>query len=46
MEKILPDTTSLTKGLAESLAWYLENKEDVRIKPLIEYIDNNLSEDK
>ena len=46
MAKILPDTTSLTEGLAESLAWYLENKADVRVKPLIEYIDNNLSDDK
>ena len=44
MQKVLPETTPLEEGLAECLAWYRENKEDVRVKPLIEYIDNNLSE--
>lgn len=35
-------TKSLTEGLKESFEWYLENRECVRKKPFLEFIDNNL----
>lgn len=33
----------LEKGLADALAWYRTHAEEVRRKPLMEYIDRNLS---
>lgn len=39
---LFTDTISLTDGLREALYWYLENREEVRRKPLLEFIDENL----
>lgn len=44
-EAILPDLTPLETGIAESLAWYRENRELIRRKPLISFIDENLRKD-
>lgn len=41
-ERLMPETTSVEKGLEASLAWYLQHPEAVNRKPLIEYIDANL----
>lgn len=41
-EALLPDLTELTAGLAESYAWYRENRGLIRRKPLLDYIDQNL----
>lgn len=41
-EALLPDLTELTAGLAESYAWYRENRSLIRRKPLLDYIDQNL----
>ena len=38
-----PDTISLEDGLMESARWYLENEEDVRKKPLMKFIDDELA---
>ena len=42
---LMPVTKSLTEGLAESYAWYKDHSDQVRKKPLVEYIDHNLKED-
>ena len=42
--KLMPETQSLEDGLREALNWYKENREEVRRKPLMEYIDGNLRE--
>ncbi len=34
--------TDLEAGLKEAYAWYRENKSEVRVKPLLEFIDENL----
>lgn len=39
---LMPDTKPLTEGLKESFEWYLENRECVKKKPFLEFIDNNL----
>ncbi len=39
---LLPTVTSLGEGLGESYAWYKDNREQVRRKPLLSYIDENL----
>ena len=43
MLSIMPDTKPLSVGLREEYLWYKNNKEAVLRKPLIEYIDNNIS---
>lgn len=40
--KILPDTISLEEGLKECYEWYKGHEDEVRKKPMIEYIDSNL----
>jgi len=40
--KILDSTVSLDEGLKECYSWYKENSSEVKKKPLIDYIDNNL----
>ena len=42
MSNILPVTRDLGEGLKECAAWYENNASEVRKKPLIEFIDNNL----
>ena len=42
--QLLGKVTSLEEGLQESLAWYRENSNVVRRKPLMEYIDKNFKE--
>jgi nucleoside-diphosphate-sugar epimerase len=42
MLKLLPETKELNEGLLECAAWYEDNESEVRKKPMIEYIDNNL----
>lgn len=44
MLKLLPETIDLKEGLLECAAWYEDNESEVRKKPMIEYIDNNLRE--
>ena len=41
--KILPEVTDLKDGLKECLEWYKENGSEVRKKPLISFIDEELS---
>lgn len=43
MLKLLPATKSLGVGLRECAAWYEGNESEVRKKPMLEYIDNNLA---
>lgn len=38
---LMTDTKLLTEGLRESLAWYMENSNEVRKKPFFSYIDCN-----
>lgn len=40
--ELMPETKMLAQGLKESFEWYLENKDKVIQKPLIEYIDSDL----
>lgn len=40
---LLPSTKDLQAGLAESYAWYKDNRDQVRRKPLLSYIDENLA---
>lgn len=42
-QEIYPDTIPLNEGLKESAEWYLSNEDGVNKKPLIAYIDENLS---
>lgn len=42
MLSLIPDLKPLKKGLAQSYEWFSRNREDVRRKPLFEYIENNL----
>lgn len=42
-QSFYPDTISLEDGLKESARWYLENEEDVRKKPLMKFIDEELA---
>lgn len=40
---LMPDTKPLADGLRESYEWYKENRELVRRKPLIEFIEQNFN---
>lgn len=40
---LMSDTVSLENGLKEAFRWYLYNKEEVAVKPYMQYIDENLS---
>lgn len=40
--RIYPNTIPLEEGLKESADWYLQNKDQVKKKPFIEFIDTNL----
>ena len=40
---LMPDTVPLFEGLCESYAWYKENRDAVRKKPLLDYIRQNLA---
>ncbi|MDE6319394.1 MAG: NAD-dependent epimerase/dehydratase family protein [Lachnospiraceae bacterium] len=42
-QEIYPDTIPLEEGLKESAEWYLSNENAVNKKPLIAYIDENLT---
>ena len=42
-KKILPATKDLYEGLKESYEWYKKNKEQVKKKNFIEYIDQTLA---
>ena len=42
MQKLLPVTKDLREGLDECAGWYEGNDSEVRKKPMMEYIDNNL----
>lgn len=41
-QTLLPETASLAEGLAESYAWWRENRSLIRRKPLMDYIDEHL----
>ena len=43
MQKILPVTKGLKDGLKECALWYDGNESEVRKKPMIEFIDKNLT---
>lgn len=40
--RLMDNTKPLVSGLQESYEWYKDNKDQVRTKPLIAYIDENL----
>lgn len=40
--KILPDTVRLEDGLKECYEWYKDHEDEVRKKPMIDFIDSNL----
>ena len=42
MLKLMPDIKPLEQSLRESYGWYRNNRELIRRKPLIEFIDTNL----
>lgn len=42
MRELMSETKPLSKGLEESYKWYKGNRDQVRVKPLLEYISNNL----
>ncbi len=44
MNKLMSDTKPLEEGLKESYEWYRNNRELVRKKPLLEFIDENFKE--
>lgn len=39
---LLPETVPLAQGLREAFAWYVGHRDQVRVKPLIGWIDGNL----
>lgn len=41
-ETLMPALKDLRAGLEEAYGWYREHKEEVRVKPLLAYIDENL----
>ncbi len=41
-KEMMPQTTPLCDGLKSSFLWFANNREKVNIKPLMEFIDNNL----
>ncbi len=42
MLKLMPEVKPMEQGLKESYDWYRENNELVRVKPLIQYIDEKI----
>lgn len=42
MRELMPETKPLSKGLEESYEWYVQNRDKVRVKPLLEFIAKNL----
>ena len=42
MRKLMPEMKPMEQGLKESYEWYKENRELVRVKPLIQYIDERV----
>ena len=42
MLKLMPEVKPMEQGLKESYDWYKENRELVRVKPLIQYIDEKI----
>ncbi len=42
MLKLMPKVKPMEQGLKESYEWYKENREFVRVKPLIQYIDEKI----
>jgi hypothetical protein len=38
----MPEVKPMEQGLKESYDWYKENRELVRVKPLIQYIDEKM----
>ncbi len=40
---LLPEVSDIHAGLKECYDWYIKNEADVRKKPLIQFIDDNLS---
>lgn len=40
--QLMPETTPLLEGIKESYEWYCKNKEEVKRKPFIDFIDDNL----
>ena len=42
MLKLMPEVKPMEQGLKESYDWYKENRELVRVKPLIQYIDEKM----
>lgn len=41
MLELMPEVKPLANGLEESYRWYAENKDQVRVKPLLEFISKN-----
>ncbi len=41
-KSLIPQTIPLEEGLRDSFEWYAQNRDKVNIKPLMEFIDNNL----
>lgn len=39
--ELMGDTISLDYGLKEAFAWYLSNKDEVAVRPYMQYIDEN-----
>lgn len=42
MSELMPSLKPLETGLAQSYEWYRDNKDQVRVKPLLEFIAENL----
>ena len=42
-QRLLPEVAPLEEGLRESYAWFREHRGLIRRKPLMEFIDGNLS---
>lgn len=40
--ELMGDTISLERGLAEAFRWYISNKEEVVVKPYMQYIDEKI----
>lgn len=43
MSELMPSLKLLETGLAQSYEWYRDNKDQVRVKPLLEFIAENLA---
>lgn len=42
MTALMPDLKPLERGLEDSYEWFSEHRDEIRRKPLFEYIENNL----